>query len=306
MAEKKAKHPILIVSIILLSAILFLGMVMTILFITSGPSSNFFAFGQKIGVISIQGTITDSEPVVSQLVNFRKNKRIKAIILRINSPGGGIGPSQEIYREVRKTIKTKKVVASMGSLAASGGYYIAAATDRIVANPGTLTGSIGVIMEFVHIQDLMKKLGIGLEVMKSGEFKDTGSPHRNLSERDRVLVKELISEIRDQFFNAVAQGRNLSTVQVKKIAGDARILTGARAKELGLIDHLGNFRDAVDLTKELAGIEGDITLVYPKKDGAKLLDMLFQNTSQAFFKVITDNLGPRMEYRWDAFSYMRD
>ncbi|MEE9611404.1 MAG: signal peptide peptidase SppA, partial [Desulfatiglandales bacterium] len=239
----KQKHPILTVLIILGGVVVFLGLVMTLIHTFFTPFLS-LSFGHKIGVIPIEGPITDSEPIVNQLVNFKKDKGIKAIILRINSPGGGVGPSQEIYREVRKTIKTKKVIGSMGGVAASGGYYIAAATNKIVANPGTITGSIGVIMEFIQFEDLLKKIGINLEVIKSGEFKDIGSPHRQMSKREKKLIEGLISDIQAQFVDAVAQGRHLSVEKVQEIA-DGRILSGAKAKELGLVDVLGNFRDAV-------------------------------------------------------------
>ena len=295
------KHPILTVLIILGVTALFLGLIMTIILTIFVPDSN-ISFRNKIGVIPIEGHITGPEPVVSQLVNFRKDRRIKAIILRIDSPGGGVGPSQEIYREIMKTIKTKKVIASMGSLAASGGYYIASAANKILANPGTITGSIGVIMEFIQIQDLLRKIGVSLEVLKSGEFKDIGSPHREMSKREKELIKGLIIEVQNQFVDAVARGRNLPVEQVQEIA-DGRIFSGAKAKELGLVDSLGNFRDAVDLAKEMTNIKGDVTLVYPKKSRSKLWDFIFRDVTKALYKAIMDSLKTRIEYRWDSPSY---
>jgi protease-4 len=157
-------HPILAVIVILTIVSLFLGLVMTFFFSVGGPSTA-FSFKEKIGVLPIEGTITESDALVAQVVEFRKDRRIKAIVLRVNSPGGGVGPSQEIYREIRKTIEKKKVVASLGSVAASGGYYVASAANKIVANPGTLGGSIGVIMEFVQVEELLKKIGVGVEVL---------------------------------------------------------------------------------------------------------------------------------------------
>ena len=294
------KHPILTVLIILGITVLLLGTVMIIILRIFGPSSD-LSFGDRIGVIPIEGSITDPEPIVSQLVNFRKNRRIKAIILRINSPGGGVGPSQEIYREVRKTIKTKKVITSMGSLAASGGYYIASATNKIVANPGTITGSISVIMEFIQLEDLLKKVGVSLEVLKSGEFKDIGSPHRKMSEREKELIKDLISDIQKQFVNAVARGRDLSEEKVQEIA-DGRIFSGAQAKELGLVDLLGNFQDAVDLAKKMTGIKGDATLVYPKREKLKLWDFIFQDITKACYNAFMNYLNTSIEYRWEGLS----
>jgi protease-4 len=294
------KHPILMVLIILGITVLLLGTVMIIILRIFGPPSN-LSFGDRIGVIPIEGSITDPEPIVSQLVNFRKNRRIKAIILRINSPGGGVGPSQEIYREVRKTIKTKKVITSMGSLAASGGYYIASATNKIVANPGTITGSISVIMEFIQIEDLLKKVGVSLEVLKSGEFKDIGSPHRKMTEKEKKLIKDLISDIQKQFVNAVARGRDLSEEKVQEIA-DGRIFSGAQAKELGLVDLLGNFQDAVDLAKKMAGIKGDATLVYPKGEKLKLWDFILQDMTKACYNAFMNYLNTSIEYRWEGLS----
>jgi len=292
-------HPILTVLIILGITVLFLGTVMTVVLNFFGPSSD-LSFSNKIGVIHIKGTITDSEPFLSQLVGFKKDKRIKAIILRIDSPGGGVGASQEIHREVLKTIETKKVIVSLGGMAASGGYYIASAGNKIVANPGTITGSIGVIMEFFQIQELSKKIGVNLEVLKSGEFKDIGSPYRELTERDKELIIGLISDIQEQFINAVASGRNISVEKVREIA-DGRILSGSMAKDLGLVDQLGNFQDAIELTKKIAGIEGDISLVYPKKTRAGLWDLILQNATKAVSRAVTDSLEPAIEYKWPGF-----
>ena len=295
------KRPILTVIIILGITVVFLGTLMTIVLTFFGPSTN-LSFGDKIGVIPIEGAIMESQSIVSQLANFRKNKGIKAIILRIDSPGGGVGPSQEIYREVRRTIKTKKVIVSMGSLAASGGYYVAAAADKIVASPGTITGSIGVIMEFIQLKELLKKIGISLEVMKSGEFKDIGSPHREMSERDKELILELITDIQDQFVEAVAEGRNLAVEEVREIA-DGRVFSGAKAKELGLVDVLGNFQDAVDLAKKEAGIKGEATLVYPKRVGPSFWDLILRDAVRAVYDSTVKALKTQIEYRWDGLPY---
>jgi protease-4 len=293
------KSPILTVLIILGITALFLGMVMTVILNFVGPSSS-LAFSNKIGVIQIEGTITDPEPALSQLVEFKRDKKIKAIILRIDSPGGGVGASQEIYREVQKTKEIKKVIVSLGGTAASGGYYIASAGDKIVANPGTITGSIGVIMEFFQIQELSRKIGVGLEVLKSGEFKDIGSPYRELTERDKELIKDLISDIQEQFIRAVAEGRNISVEKVREIA-DGRIITGSMAKELGLVDYLGNFQDAVDLAKKTVGIDGEVSLVLPKESRTRLWDFIFQKAAKALSLALRDNLQPVIEYRWDGF-----
>ncbi|MBN1103907.1 MAG: signal peptide peptidase SppA [Deltaproteobacteria bacterium] len=293
------KHPILSVLAILVAAVVFLGAAMAVILSIFGPSSA-FSFRERIGVINVEGTIIDSEPILNQLVDFKRDKSIKAIVMRVNSPGGGVAPSQEIYREIRKTIKTKKVIASMGNLAASGGYYISSAADKIVASPGTLSGSIGVIMEFVQLEDLLKKLGVGLEVVKTGEFKDIGSPHRKMSERDRGLITALIQEIQTQFVEAVARGRNLPVEKVREIA-DGRILSGARCKELGLVDMLGNFQDAVDLAKQMSGIEGEVTLVYARKARGMLWELLFDDAMESAYRAARNVLQTQVEYRWNGF-----
>jgi protease-4 len=292
------KHPILTVFIILAITVIFLGGVMGIMLSFLSPSTG-LGFSNKIGVIDIKGTITDPEPFLSQLVEFKKDKQISAIILRIDSSGGGVGASQEIYREVRKVTEAKKVIVSLGAVAASGGYYIASAGDRIIANPGTITGSIGVKMEIFQIQKLSEKIGIGLEILKSGEFKDIGSPYRELTEEEKGLIKELLSDIQEQFISAVSEGRNIPSEKVRKIA-DGRIFTGSTALDLGLVDQLGNFRDAVDLAKQMAGIEGEPRLVYPTQTRIRLLDLILQNATKALSSALIDSIKPVIEYRWNG------
>ena len=292
------KHPILTVLAILAGVGLLLGLIVVIVLKMFAPSST-LTFNEKIGVIPIYGTISQSLKITSQLVKFRKDKRIKAIILRIDSPGGSIGPTQEIYREIQRTIRTKKVVASMGSVAASGGYYIAAATNKIVAAPGTITGSIGVIMQFIRIEELLDKIGVDLEILKSGEFKDIGSPDRKMTERDREVLNALIADIQKQFVEDVAGGRNLSVEEVRQIA-DGRIFSGARAKELGLVDTLGNFQDAVEIAKDMAGIKGDVTLVYPDKTKLDLWEIFLDTSGKALIRLLQD-MKPQVEYRWGGF-----
>ncbi len=294
----KTKNPILIVSLILLGIILFLGIALTCILSVFTPLTD-LTFRDQIGVIPIEGTISDSRSVISSLIKYKKDKKIKAIILRINSPGGSVAPTQEIYQEVRKTIITKKVIASMGSVAASGGYYIAAATDKIVANPGTITGSIGVMIKFMRIKGLLDRIGIHFEVFKSGRFKDVGSPHRKATEQDRELIQALILDIKRQFVKDVSVGRNLPVEKVQKLA-DGRIFTGAQAKEAGLVDSLGNFQDAVEIAKEMANIDGEVVLIYPKKSSGSLLDMFFKKAANSFMESIHGAKGD-LEYRWNGF-----
>ena len=296
MADKK--RPILTVLVILGVIALFLGGAMFFIIKMVDPVSD-LSFADKIGVIPIDGTILDSHTITSQLIRFRKDNRIKAIVLRINSPGGAVGPTQDIYREIKRTAETKKVVASLGGVAASGGYYIAAATHKIVANPGTITGSIGVIIEFVHFEELLNKIGVDLVVRKSGEFKDIGSPHRELTDRDKEIIDALIADIQGQFVDAVAGGRALPIEKVKQIA-DGRIFSGARAKELDLVDVLGNFQDAVDVAKEMVAIEGDVSLVYPKRNKMELWEAFLEGTGNSISKIV-QGIQPQLGYKWGGF-----
>jgi len=232
-----------------------------------------FEFGEKVGVVEIKGVIADAKETVLQLKRFRKNKDVKAIVLRIDSPGGGVGPSQEIYAEVKKTTRTKKVVASMGAIAASGGYYVAAAADHVVANPGTLTGSIGVLMEFPNMEELFKKIGLSAVVLKSGDYKDTGSPLRKMTPKERELLQGFIDNVHQQFVTAVAEGRKMSEESVRAIA-DGRILSGEQAQKLGLLDSLGNMEDAIVIAAELGGIKGEPSVVYAEKKKFSILELI--------------------------------
>ena len=222
--------------------------------------------GERVAVIRIEGVIMDSRETIEELRRFRDNPSIKAVVLRIDSPGGGVVPSQEIHTEVLKARKDGrlKVVASMGNLAASGGYYIAAATDKIVANPGTLTGSIGVIMELANVQGLLEKVGVQRVVIKSGRYKDLASPFRAMSKEDRGLLQNVLDDVHDQFIQAVAAGRALKVEEVRPLA-DGRIFTGRQARTAKLVDELGDLQDAIKLAARLVGIEGEPRVVEPRK-----------------------------------------
>jgi len=244
--------------------------------------SFFYAGGDKVGVLEIKGLISDSSEINKGIIAFREREDIKAIVLRIDSPGGAVGPSQEVYREVKKVTGEKKVVvASMGSVAASGGYYIAAAADQIVANPGTITGSIGVIIEFANVQELLDKLGMKGVVIKSGKFKDTGSPLREMNDEEKRLLQGLINDIHQQFVAVVAENRKLNINDVNDIA-DGRIFSGAQAQKASLVDKLGNLEDAIELASELAGIEGKPNVVYSRRRKSSLLDLIFGKTMDSF------------------------
>lgn len=221
--------------------------------------------GDKIAIVEVNDVIMISEPAVEQIKKFREDKSIKAIIVRINSPGGGVAASQEIYEEIKKTRDSGKiVVVSMGSIAASGGYYIACGSNLIVANPGSLTGSIGVIAQFISIKDLADKLGIKETTIKSGELKDAGDPFRDINDKDKQYFQDIIDNTFTQFLDVVAKERKMNKDTLMKYA-NGRVFTGLQAKEYGLIDSLGTFEDAVRITAKLAGIEGEPRLVRKKK-----------------------------------------
>ena len=232
----------------------------------------------KLALVRIEGVITESEDIVRQIKKYREDSSIKGIVLRIDSPGGAVGPSQEIYREVLKTTEGKKVVASMGGLAASGGYYIACAANKVFANPGTITGSIGVIMAFSNFEELMKKLGLKTTVIKSGKFKDAGSPVRELTEEEKKILQSVSDDIHGQFIEAVANGRNLKIELVKELA-DGRIFSGRQAKESGLIDELGTLEDAISYATKLAGIKDKAKIVQERKEKNLLLRLFKEDFS---------------------------
>ncbi len=227
-----------------------------------------FEFGgdDKVALIRIEGVILDSRETIGELKRFGESPSVKAIVLRIDSPGGGVVPSQEIHDAVRRLrSKTNKaIVASMGTVAASGGYYIAVATDRIMANPGTLTGSIGVIMETANIEGLLKKLGVEGVVVKSGRFKDVGSPLRKMTDEELKVLQAVMDDVHDQFIEAVAEGRAIEPAEARTVA-DGRVFTGRQAKDLKLVDELGDLDDAIQLAADLAGIEGEPRVVEPRK-----------------------------------------
>lgn len=229
--------------------------------------------GEQVGVIEIVGAIVDSKTTLQNLKNFRDDDTIRAIVIRIDSPGGGVGPSQEIFRGIQKAREKKHVIASMGGLAASGGYYAASATEGIMANPGTITGSIGVIMGYTNFKQVLDAFGLIPEVFKSGEFKDTGSPVRDMRQEEREFLQDFVDEIHEQFVHDVATGRSMDYEKVKTLA-DGRIYSGQQAKDLGLVDRLGNLEDAVEWAGELAGIQGEISVVYPPKPKLSILEYI--------------------------------
>ena len=260
-----------------LTVLLVLGAFFALLGIISRMDEIPLARGEKVAVVPVSGLISDSEPIIEQLKKFGKDESVKAIVLRIDSPGGGVGPSQEIYEEVKKVRMKKPVLASLGALAASGGYYIACAAQRVYANPGTMTGSIGVIMPFMNVKDLVEKIGVKGMTVKSGTFKDIGSPLRDMTPQERELLQGVVDNVHLQFVNAVAEGRKLDREDVLRIA-DGRIFTGEQAKSMGLVDVLGNLEDAVSDAAKLGKISGEPKVVTPPKKKISFLELLREET----------------------------
>jgi len=263
---------------------------------------NIIFTGGKIGIIEVQGMIVDSSEFIKQLHEFRDNDRIRAVVLRIDSPGGAVGPSQEMYEEVRKFTQKKKMVVSMGSLAASGGYYIAAPADMIFANPGTVTGSIGVLMKLSNIQGLLGKVGLNSFVLKSGKFKDSGSPVRSMTKEDEQILQGVIDSMHGQFVKAVADGRKIPVEEVGRIA-DGRIFSGEQALRFKLVDRLGNLQDAVSEAAKMAGIKGEPELVYPPEKKKSLIDFIIEGTSDRIANKLRLEWGisARYELRGDSY-----
>jgi len=232
--------------------------------------------GDKVAIVELFGVIGNARRYVRQFEQYGENNSIKAIVLRIDSPGGGIAASQEIYEAVKRVREAgKPVVTSMGAVAASGGYYVACGTDTIMANPGTVTGSIGVITEFVNLEGLFEKVGIQFEIIKSGRFKDTGSPHRHLTDAERQYLQDFVDDAYEQFMGVVVEERSMSKYKVRQLA-DGRIFTGKQAQENGLIDLLGDYEAAINLAAEMGGIKGEPSLVKLRQRRPTLFDLLFE------------------------------
>ncbi|MCK5503922.1 MAG: signal peptide peptidase SppA [Thermodesulfovibrionia bacterium] len=255
--------------VLIFFAIVFVVIVVLSLMLTV---SHKIPLGEKVALVRVTGVIIDSTEVIEELKEYSKDASVKAIVLRVNSPGGGVAPSQEIYDEIVKIKEKKKVVASMGSVAASGGYYIASPADKIVANAGTLTGSIGVIMEIPNVSGLMEKIGVTTQVVKSGKHKDIASVFKTMTPEEKKILQTVLDDVHDQFIEDVSNARGMKPEDVRKLA-DGRIFTGRMAKEAGLVDELGNLQDAIMLAGELTGIEGEPEVI-EKKDEFSFFDLL--------------------------------
>ncbi len=270
--------------------------------VSSGDSGQLQLSTNKVAVVPIEGEILDARDTIDSLHRYADNSLVRAIVVRIDSPGGAIAPSQEIYEAIRKIRQEsgKPIVASLDSVAASGGFYIAAACDRIVANPGTITGSIGVIMQWMEMKDLLAWARLKPETITSGAMKAAGSPYQQLTDAERQYLQSIVTELHGQFVRAVAEGRKgkISAAEVARIA-DGRVFTGEQALSLKLVDNIGNFDDAVKLAADLAGIHGKPAVIYPRKHKSGLLDLLSgSNDSEAAIQRILSRQAPRFLYRW--------
>jgi protease-4 len=291
MSSFRQKHPILL-GLFVLTGIFFLFLAGISLLISSlishSPKTDIFTKKDGVGIIELKGLIVSSEQILKHLTELRNSPNVKSIVLRIDSPGGAVGASQEIYAEVKRTSEVKPVVASMGSMGASGGYYAALGADNIIANPGTMTGSIGVIVKFPNLESLYEKIGYKSEVIKSGPLKDVGASNRPLSDEERNLMQDLIDNVYTQFVRDIAASRSMPEETIYDLA-DGRIYSGEQALEVGLIDSLGNFTDAITLAADLGGLDTkDPQLIYPKVERKFSIFNLLTNAEQS----LVDNFGP--------------
>lgn len=295
----RQEHPYLFGLMVLggMGMIFWAGMAFFIMWMINPVDKDLFTTKNRVGVIDLQGVLMSPDGVLEDLKEFRHDANIKAVIVRIDSPGGAVGAAQEIYQDIQRTAKIKPVVASMSSVAASGGYYAALGASTILANPGTMTGSIGVIIQFPNLEKILDKVGYQSETIKSGLNKDIGSFSRAMTPDERTLLQEMIDTVHGQFIQAVAENRKLSIDTVKPLA-DGRIFSGSQAKEYGLIDNLGNFTDAVDKAMELAGLPGEQPeLIYPKSKKFSIMELLASEQSHSLIKLLLSK-SPRLMFQW--------
>ncbi|MBZ0254293.1 MAG: signal peptide peptidase SppA, partial [Candidatus Methylomirabilis sp.] len=264
---------------------------------TAGGVIPFSEGKEAVGVVKVEGAIMEADQFLKDLKELDENERVKAIVVRIDSPGGAVAPSQEMYEAVRRIRDkgAKPVVVSMGNLAASGGMYLAVAGQKIYAAPGTLTGSIGVIMQTPNLRGVYDKVGFDMTVIKSGKFKDVMSPSREMTAEERALVQDVVDHVHGQFIRAVAEGRHLDEAQVRTIA-DGRFFTGEQAKEYGLVDELGHLQDAIDEAARLAKIDGEPKVIYPKKPKRTLQEWLTEESASMVSRVMGVRFTPTLEF----------
>jgi len=277
-----------------LFALIFIGVM------SSEGDIGFAGLGDKIGIVEMYGVIDEQSgrPVIKQIEKWTDNSSVQALVIHINSPGGGVAISQEIYDAIRRASEEKPVVAAMASVAASGGYYIACAADRIIANQGTLTGSIGVIFQFYTAEGLMEKMGVGTETVKSGELKDVGSYSRSMTKKEELMLRSVVMDTYEQFVGIVADGRGMTSDEVYPMA-DGSIFTGLQAFNLGLIDTLGGLKEAVDLAADLANMEGEPDVIRPRPEkSVGIFDLLGGIAKTVKNVVKADQLGPQLLYQY--------
>lgn len=296
-----ARRRDIVIGVIIGISLLFVVGFMVLMFVgmmASDGDVSFASLGGSIGVIPMSGVMDEStgRPVIEYLERWRDVGSIKAIVIHVNSPGGGTAIAQEIHDAIVKTRDKKPVVVSMAGVAASGGYYIACAADRIVANPGTVTGSIGTIMSFHTFQGVFDKVGIGTEVIKSGEFKDVGDYSREMTHEEELMLQSVVMDGYEQFVEAIATGRNMDKEDVYAVA-DGSIYTGLQAYNLGLVDTLGGLADAVELAADLAGLEGKPEIVRPREKRRSFFSDLLTGVLGDLGQEIKDATeGPRLMY----------
>lgn len=295
------KHPILLFFIVLSAIFVFFISMMLLLVVMVGGETPSFA-DKPIALINIQGPIFESDETVKELQEFAEDDKIKAVVIRIDSPGGAVGPSQEIFEQVKSLKQKKKVIVSMGTVAASGGYYIACAADKIVANEGTITGSIGVIMEMFGLQKLTEKLELEHRVIKSGAYKDVGDPFRDLTDSDKAYLQAITDDMYDQFVSAVAINRNIDRNKMSEIA-EGRVYTGRQALQNGLVDVLGNVYKAIELARTEAGLPSDAKVRWPKEPSAFEEFMSGEEASLSFIKKALNINGEMMLPMWISQQY---
>ena len=277
--------------------VLFWGAILFFIFQGDNEEEYSSGTGGTLAVVELKDEILSSENIVRQFKKYRENPSVKGIVFRIESPCGGVSASQEIYEEVKKTRDSgKPVVVSMGSVAASGGYYVSCGATKIVANPGTVTGSIGVISQFMNFNQLMGKVGVGTTTVKSGKFKDTGNPYREMTEEEKKYFQETIDDVYQQFLNVVETERKIAHDYAIKLA-DGRIFTGKKAYEVGLVDTLGTYEDAIALAAHLAKISGTPKIVKERKK-ERLSDILFGSLKEEIVGLKQDLLSqPMLQYK---------
>ena len=299
--SRRSVATILVVA--LLSVMTFTGLFLAVASVSGGAPD--FGFGDRIAVLEVNGVIGADQAFLRDVRRLRRDGSVRGWVVAINSPGGVVAPSQSIFQTLNRlrTEDGKPVVASIGSVGASGGYYVALGADSILALPGSITGSIGVIMEYPNVQGLMDKVGVRMEVVKAGEQKDLGSPFRTMGPEDREVLSAMIEDVHDQFIEAVASRRDLSMDEVIPLA-DGRVLSGRQAVEAGLVDRLGNLEDAISVAGRLAGLGPDPRIVRPPEaDRSWLVDALLgESTARALQRIVTRmaepvRAGPTVEYR---------